>query len=404
MNFNTKYSIFHNIPFECNLKKYFRINNIYVGSGGSHNLILDISDKNKHYAVIKIIPKMVRFNVKKKPNRDQLEIKFYQFLTKKYLRTDRTPHIVGIYNHKKCSPYDKLLLHLNPDMKHCPTKQDYLTKKINISHVQTVLCEQYEKYNHELIDKDYDMLLLEYCNLDLSYFLEWNMNRIKSEQSKFNLAGFIYQLERLFFQIIFTLTIIKDDYPGFIHGDFFVRNILLLVETAYASNDYVAYHYEQRIFYLPANGIYVKINDFGYSVLVNELEPVEYKYKKKYHKYNNVNPFNPKNDLFDFFYDIYDGQNMGTTSLMKLAKAKALPSKTIKVLRSFLSKFFDIKTIDRVNIINRELLQKTWYIDKIPVLENSLMTPREYLVGHYFKPFQDLPPNARIVKHFNDNY
>lgn len=105
LNNNLRYD-----KISCNVVDQFKIKKIIFGSGGSNNIILDVDDLNKNNKlIIKIIPDFIYFNVKIKPNHDQLEIKFYQFFTKKYLLTARTPHIVGIYSYQKCSQIDKLL-------------------------------------------------------------------------------------------------------------------------------------------------------------------------------------------------------------------------------------------------------------------------------------------------------
>ena len=76
MNFKTLYDKFKNLKFSCNITKFFTINKILFGSGGSNNIILDVKDKNNNELLIKIIPERIYFNYRTKPNYDQLEIKF----------------------------------------------------------------------------------------------------------------------------------------------------------------------------------------------------------------------------------------------------------------------------------------------------------------------------------------
>ena len=84
---------------------------------------------------------------------------------------------------------------------------------------------------------------------------------------------------------------------------FFVRNILGSGEFNHQQNDYVAYHYKQKIFYLPANGMYMKMNDFGFTIIANELEPNDYNLTKMENKYHHKNPFNQKTDIFNLLHD-----------------------------------------------------------------------------------------------------
>ena len=73
-------------------------------------------------------------------------------------------------------------------------------------------------------------------------------------------------IDRISFQTIFTLAIILDKYPTFVHNDFFLRNILGTIENKYEMNEYVEYNFKGKKFYLHANGFYIKINDFGFDL------------------------------------------------------------------------------------------------------------------------------------------
>lgn len=404
MNFKSLHDKFSKFKFTCDITNLFKIKRILFGSGGSSNIIIDVSDKARNQLIIKIIPEIIYTNVKIKPDYNQLEIKFYQFFTKKYILNDRTPHIVGIYNHQNCSRIDKILKNINPSKNVCPSYEDQLTKRLKISHVESKLCDLILRHEMKLIDPVFDVVFVEHCPGDLSGFIRWYMNEINfSKKSKIEMQvdNFIHDLNRILFQIIFTLAIIKEDYPGFLHGDFFARNILLAFESDHYENDFVAYYYKQRIFYLPANGQYAKINDFGLSVIVDELEPNIYKLEENVNKFYHIDPFDQKSDIFNLFHDIYDGENLGTVSINAIAKELYIPSIKLKKIKQFLGKFIKLDVIDKINVINPGLLDETWNINKITILEKTVLTPDQYLTKNFFEMFQKLPPNARIVRHFN---
>lgn len=404
MNFKSIKSSLKHLKFSCDITKIFQIEGIVLGHGGSNNIILIVTDKHDNNLAVKIIPDFTYVNVKKKPNKDQLEIKYYQFLTKKYIITDRTPHIVGIFEHKICDPIDKFLNKIKPNKQICPSYEDKLTKKIDYDHINNTICDLLLRYEMKLINPTFDVLLLEYCPGELSEMMVEYMTTIKKTKGKKSdavLFEFIYQLHRILFQIIFTLAIIKDDYPGFLHGDLFVRNILLSSEIKYQKTDYVAYHYKQRIFYFPANGLYTKINDFGQTLIADELVPNTYEMKKNLNKYMRINPFDPKTDIFNLLHDIYDGQNLGTNCIMKLASELKLSIVQTNKIRDFLGQFIQINDIDKINKNNQFLLDETWYIDGIKILERSVLTPHQYLTGKQFEIFQQLPLDSSVVKHYN---
>jgi hypothetical protein len=404
MNFKSLYDIFHGVPISCDINKQFEINRVLVGSGGSNNIILDVLNKEKYPLIIKVIPSMVYHNVKKNPDYDQLEIKFYQFFTKKYLLTDRTPHIVGIYGHQHCDHIDKLINSVLRPGDTCPTYTDKLTKQLDIPHAQNMLCDLLLRYQNKLVDSIFDLISLEYCSYELNNVIDFFMDHLSKssgKNTKLITSDFMYVLDRILFQLIFTLAIIKDDYPGFLHGDFFIRNILISLEQEYQPNDYVAYHYKQKIFYLPANGEYAKINDFGYTLIVDELVPNVYDSDKHSFKLWHKNPFNHKTDIFNLLHDLYDGQGLGTTSINTYATILKIPNKKMKPILEFLSKYIKIDEIDKINKVNKQLLDDTWDIDELDILENTVQTPDQYLMKNTFKDLQVLPEGANIVKHYN---
>lgn len=400
MSFLELYPVYNKLKIGCNVM--FKIVHITVGAGGSDNIIMIVQDGNIHL-VIKIIPSIVAFKQECASDKNQLEIKFYQFFTKKYLLTKRTPHIVGIYNHQICDNFSKLIKSIEP--KKCPTYEDQLFDRFPITNAEAMVCKLLDGYDMKLVNPQFDMLLLEFCDPPMADYISYAMEEIhknKGEKLEEALDAFIYTLNTILFQLIFTLAIIKDDYPGFMHGDFFVRNILLQFRRDDNNTDYIAYHYKQRIYYLRANGCYAKINDFGDAVIVNELESSLYQDEKKFHKWKHYNPFNKKTDIFNLLHDIYDGQNLGSFSIRALQNKLQIDPKKLTSVIKFMSVFIDIDVIDKINSKNYDLLSGTWNIDGIKILEDSVLTPDEYLTNKTFANLQKLPEGATIVRHYNE--
>ncbi|AGC02064.1 putative divergent protein kinase [Acanthamoeba polyphaga moumouvirus] len=403
MNFKNLYDKFHNFNIGCDIIKSVKIKNILYGSGGSNNIILSVEDKKKDNLIVKIIPEVIYSNVKIEPDKDQLEIKFYQFLTRKYVLTDRTPHIVGIFKHKKCENITKLLKNIKLGEK-CPTYEETLTGKYIVPESDYNICQLLLMHEMKLLNSSFDMILLEYCAYDFSYFIRnsvLDINNSNNDNYSETISIFSYEIQRILFQLIFTLAIIKDDYPGFYHGDFFVRNILLSYTKEYEQNDYIAYHYLDKIFYLPANGFYSKINDFGTTVIIGELTPNTYDLEEKYRKMFRINPYNKKNDIFNLLHDIYYGGNLGTISIVDMCLDLKMNFTKIFDIRNILSKFINVDILDDINSHNRIMLDRTWNIDTIKILEDSVLSPQEYLLENTFELFETLPQDAEIIKHYN---
>ena len=88
-------------------------------------------------------------------------------------------------------------------------------------------------------------------------------------------------------------------------------------------------------------------------------------------------------------------------SINLLASHFKIPYNQIKPIRDFIGRFIDVDIIDKINSIDHYLLASTWHIDQIKILEDTVLSPDQYLMENYFKNFQELADNAKIIKHFN---
>jgi hypothetical protein len=371
------------------------------GSGGSHNIIIKALYQN-YTLIIKIIPLDFYHNTKIKPDFDKLEIKFYQFFTQKYLLTNRTPNIVGIYNYQHCSHIEKLIKDKLLKAS-CPSFQERLTKKkLNQTEADNYLCDILLRKEMKLITSDYDMALLEYCDWDMESFLHHHLSRIKKAKNPkdifYSQEGLTESLEVIIFQIIFTLAIIKDDHPGFLHGDLFLRNILIKRIHTSTTKAYNIYHYRGKKFYIRANGPMAKINDFGMTIIANEIGPNVFDPNtdpRLMFNATNYDCFSKKTDSYNFFSDLH-WTILGLSALLNIPKRKINP------ISKMISKYFDAGALGKIK--DQELLGRLWHIKGIKVLEDTLKTPEEYLEGKYFAQFEKLDPEAKIINNYNDNY
>lgn len=378
---------------DCDIFEY-KIIYFAFGHGGSSNLIVIVEDKQNTKYAIKIIPKENLDNEIIKKNAAQLEIKFYQFFKKKFILTDKAPHFVNIYGHTKCD-IKKIFNKLGLSPKNL-TDEELLTQKITMKSEEMYAYDTLYRIKQKMLLEEADVLLLEFCNFELQNMMEYFFESISHNGIKI-VDIFLDLLNRILFQIIFTLAVVKYNYPGFLHRDLYVRNILMSDINNYHENEYFAYYYEQRIYYLPANGLFVKINDFDRAIIVDELVPTDYLLEK----FKKINPMSKKNDIFNLLHDIYDGATFATSNIIQLSKKYKLARSELLPIIAFIDRFIDTKIIDEINSINRQKLEFTNDITGIKILENSIKSPHEYLTQNYFEIFQELPKNGKIVKHYN---
>lgn len=373
------------------IKVGIKKNMLVFGSGGSSNLII----LNDNY-VLKIIPKFINKNLKRQNNNDELEADYYRTFTNEFVLKNKTPHFVGLFK--------KYILE---DIKFIfPNKCISLDEKISLPFEKRdynidTLCDLKKCYYRQTLEKKASVLVLENCPTTID---EQIGNILKSKNKADISHKFVQIIRRVIFQIIFTLSLIQEIYPDFIHNDLFLRNILAVNDNSYDPDDYIQYNFKGSLYYLPANGIYVKINDFGYSLNINN------KISSLTDTINN-NPLinfelkNNKRDIYSFLYDLYDGFGLGSKSIIKLlnlhVRNKDNRKKLLSLARKEIGKFLDYKTIDKLNKKNKNIIDWVWSIGESKILMNTIKKPNEYFKTNSFDSYTKLPDNGRIVKMYN---
>ena len=277
-----------------------------------------------------------------------------------------------------------------------------------------------------------DGIYLESCTETISnYFNSVILDDKHSGVSKSNSIDIIAAncemfINRVIFQYSFTMCAIYNILPSYIHNDMFLRNIMARIETKYTENDFVEYicknegkngnvgsgndSVDDMIFYLPANGICIKINDFGYSLAFPDvgdktLHKTFLDMSKCVDKFSNEQPHmttdnSHNSDTFNFLYDLYNGSNMGQYSLMTIIKNNTKIKNKVKIINSIkntIKHYLDIDIIDKITEINKMELNGIWNINNIPELEATIKHPMHYLKTN-FQMFSTKPINANIVK------
>lgn len=378
MEFYEQYPEFSKLSIKCGyFDTYVKIINMFVGSGGSNNVIMlgKLKYNNKMVA-IKIIPFLKKIpGMIERDSKDQNEIKFYDILTDDIILNKISPHIVGMYKYRHCDDISKIL------PKTCLSIEDSLFRTENIS--QKHICSLYKLLLDNLIDKQYDILLLEYCPVSLSNKIDY-----VSQQPINKIVDF---LDRILFQIIFTLAHIYKKYPSFQHGDFFIRNILGIDVNNYNTRDYFEYTYEKYKFYVPVNGYHVKITDFGLSRL--DIIPIP-----KYFLHAQSKDIDHISDMFNILHDIYDGQQLGSESLMPIVKKSKR-----QAIRNYFKKFINVDYIDRFNDNNKLAFDSIWNISSYQkiIKATKIKEPKLYF-DLFVDKYSKLPSGCKVLETFGD--
>lgn len=294
--------------------------NIYFGSGGSDGIIAVLTDRVYKYFPVFARPEMDKKQIKTMINYNKYEINVIKELTAKIVKTKLSPHIIEYYAYHKCDKIPRQIF------KMCKSYSEYLMDKKN-SNTQCKLLNE-KGYPRQLISP---MYVLE---------MEKGTNSLENEIeiiAKKKWDKIIDFLNKLFFQVFYTLETIKLIHPSYIHNDLFIRNILTnSIDNPEYVNKYIRYHHKNMTFDLPANGLFIKFNDFG----MNQIS-------KSFDKKNNITNSiieDPYRDYFSIIYDVYNGANLGGKSLTRLIKNE----KKLKQTDKYFNQFISVKTINKI--------------------------------------------------------
>lgn len=375
------------------------------GSGGS-TTIIGIS-KNKQYAY-KFFPLIVYpgENIKAVINNIKQECWVWNILTRQIVNKNVSPHIVPL---EGVSHYS-----INSFFNKCPSLLEYITSKKNANKPCSYLYRNIPSH----IQKGLYVAKSKF----IPYSLASEIERISFLPENEMIA----ELDRILFQVIFTINIIQLKFPNFIHNDLFVRNILCSTISGHDENDVYEYRIKNHVFHVPVNGIFVFITDFGRTQL-------DEKTLRKYGNKFEVLRENKNQDLFNFLYDLYDGQGLGSESIKyliwkeenKRQVVRGTPSSFFskivkkfsfnnrekkikdsekefqnknKIIDQYFNNFFNVKFIQKVlKSYKKYMLDTEWYITGDPSIRSKLNVRNNW---KYFEKKFPSNPNHRVVRVF----
>jgi hypothetical protein len=322
-------------------------------------------------------------NYDDKDNHDLIEYEHYEMLTK--LIDKHTPHIVGMFKHyqmidlasiftEDCSDIDTIILAGKTLPR--PSKHSLFS----------TYCRLYSDYKKGLISQIGSVIVIEYCPQNFNNF----MNLIERSQDIKVLV------HRIIFQIIYTLAIIQKKYPGFVHNDLFLRNVLIDEIFGYDTNIVIEYKFNNVSFYLPANGYYVKINDFGYSVNPGYISsPLDKTIERNPSTFStNWESNNPKRDIYNFL----------TTFFIKIiVETSDHPSfkLTENECYELFTPYLDVVRYNEIREATPDVAY-VWNIHDSTILQSLVKKPEEYFSDGVFKQFES-PPSGKILRTYSDS-
>lgn len=378
----------------CKLPKGSRL---LFGSGGSLTIIAITPKKEvfKYFPLI-ITPDTSKKQVMEIKNFFKREIHILESLTHDIIDENKSPHVVRINKShyckdvptsffKDCEKYSKFLMQKKPSSKQC----NYLYRHHpNILGTGMYICE------------------LEYCPSSLSDAISVMIKKPITRIKPF--------LDVVLFQITFTLEMIKQSYPYFTHNDLFIRNILLS-EEHYKKGKYIRYTFgsnkpspprsctasthvssgslssycKTKAFDVPADNVFIKINDFGLTQLDKKTNTEYTPAQTLVH--------NPRRDYFNILWDLYNGGNLGSNSLLSLTKNEDKQ----KFLKKYFSQFMNVKALDKiVKNDKKQYIDWDWNNTMDPQFATLIKLSSPKQMFEYFSEIFPMNPEHDISEEF----
>lgn len=206
------------------------------------------------------------------------------------------------------------------------------------------------------------------------------------------------QLDRMIFQILFTLAVIQDQYPGFSHSNMFTRNLSCIGHTSKPTNRRV-YHFGNKQWELTSNGWYAKLDDFTRAyILPIECETAACK-DPEYLEIRNddddfSHPFTPYDDAWHFLYNLH-------TFLKMRISARRYSYQYFFPILYRVERLLDMTIIDQLSKINPAKVPRSLAFS--PKTLATAKTAQEYLAQGYFDHLSlpSSPMTHKIELHYN---
>lgn len=190
-----------------------------------------------------------------------------------------------------------------------------------------------KKYNKGEYHDYCSILITEWANCgDLLEFIRTHSLKLK-----------LPHWRNIFFQIIATLAIIHQKYPGFRHNDLKANNILL--QKTNNNQEQFKYLINDKEYIIPNIGIQIKLWDFDFAsiedIIENEKVSADWSdkinIKMKEHKYYDIHYFFSTLITKGFFPDIIKSEHIDTSIkkfILRVTPAKYLNIKKKDILKS----------------------------------------------------------------------
>lgn len=343
----------------------------------------------------------------------KLEVAIANFMSMRFCLTDRVPGVQMVVLVGRGDDFKKLITF---DSSHCPSLEDSFLGDHAVGPRTLTKCQLVGKTNVTGIRADHDYYRASFESTSPGYYLIGMLpghpyaqfiDDIFIRYSEFlrtdpdSVAIVLHELDCTLFQVIFTLAVIQQDYPGFIHGDLSPGNLLVnSIPTKEESS--LAYHYGDKVWHHPVSRPIASMIDFAQSVILpgadHSDDTTEYSDVSASDRSGTViDQVTPYDNVWWFLKEVY--QRMRGNH-----QQARYPNRIARPVMERVERLLDMDIIRKMDEYGSHyrILEQGFSLKQFPKITKTAKTPQEYLSGGYFDHLlRPEDSDVRVYARFN---
>lgn len=294
-----------------------------------------------------------------------LELEISQFLSDRFCVTGKAPSICPVYHLDEGDCLDQIIA-----VKNCPSLEDqylgnhtlcptHLDQCHLLGHPTNVIKSKLG-WVPEQLDGSYRLMIMGYGN-PFGRFIHTILVALRQNSGPPESDAILLAFDRILFQLIFTLAVVQEEYPGFVHDDLHVHNLRVKLIEGDDPTLYSIYHFGEQRWQLPIRGDYAMIADQE-SAIIHEAE----------------DQITQKDNVWKMLFGMY-------TYYHQRFREMKTPRKIGALVLGRLERLLEMELVQEL-----EQAGVTWMqcsLRYLPRIAKSAKTPAQYLLEGYFDQF-----------------
>lgn len=332
--------------------------------------------------VAKLLPRGAEHRNKK------LEVAIANYLTDRFYKTDRVPGICPVY---LAAQGDRLSDVIIQGEIPCPTLEDSYLGRHNLLPDDLKVCQLLGKTNIDGFDisdlgtpvisdaaKAYYLMVTPSRDVLYDVLYRIMTTRVQELGVGESSSQALDVLDRIIFQIVFTLAVIQEDCPGFTHSDLALRNIVANY-TSDPDGLSISHYFGGKAWCHPAHGIGVEIIDFGMARILPSGQAGGSREQLHHDIGATSDSITQCDNVWWFLKELY-------IEIYSMCRNNRIPNAARRSLLERVERLLDMDIVGDLfeYDVRRDMIGAAFSLKRFPKILATAKTPQEYLLGGYF--------------------